>query len=409
MGVSKLRLKKQPYYLIAFRILLVLVWTQETVLRFFKAIFERLPIIGGLSDVIIPIAIIAALIVSLPWFFRKLKGTDLLFYLFMVVLVLGTMAIYDNNASYLREEWWRILVASATFYFLGVAHSHRACSRDLFWCSAIGVAAVFLYQIYKLSRGRVLEEDDMNTAYNLLPSVMYLFYYASYKKKRILWCIAGGATAVMFVFGTRGPIVCIIVYLCALIMNNTLRSQRKGRKILVGILLLGVILLFSNESVFIAISHFMSGIFRMVGFSTRIFDFFLAGEITVSKGRDILQEQIIYYIKENPIVGYGFTGDRHLIGVYCHNLVLELWSHFGVIAGSLVLLALFTLTIIALIKCSKNEKVFKFALMLACLVFAKLMMSNSYAIEPYFFFMIGAYVGILRKFVKRKPKKEEDL
>lgn len=406
MGVSQLQKKKQPYYLIAFRILLVLVWTQETVLRFVRAVIERVPVIGNFSDIFIPACIILALVVAIPWFLKNLKGTDILFYLGIVVLVLGTIAIFDNNAKYLEEEWWQILIAAAPFYFIGVGYSYRNCSRDLFWCSAIGVAVVFMYQVFKLSRGRILEEDDMDTAYNLLPSVMYLIYYASYRKKRIFWLVAGAASLVMFVFGTRGPILCIIVYICALVMNKTLRSRKMNKILLISVVLIGVIVIFSNEKTLMAISDIMSGIFGKLGFSTRIFDFFSAGQATVSVGRDILTEKVLYYIVENPIVGYGFTGDRYLLGVYCHNLILELWCHFGVIVGSLLLLMIMVLVLVTLVKCCNNPKIFKFALMLSCMIFVKLMVSGSYTIEPYFYFMLGAFVSIIRKCVRYRSKED---
>ena len=214
MGASWLFKKKQPYYLIAFRILLALLWTQYTVMIFARAIVQRLPFFNVFADYIVPVAIILALLLSIPWFIKNIRGVDVLFYLGLVVLVIFTMVVFKNNAEIISEQWWRILISSGAFYFVGLAYSHKNCSRDIFWCSLASVVAVFVYQLFKIRSGVVLEEDNMYVAYNLLPSAIYLMYYASIKLRKKYWIIAIVSAFTMFVYGTRGPILCIIVYVC---------------------------------------------------------------------------------------------------------------------------------------------------------------------------------------------------
>ena len=81
MGASRLFTKKQPYYLIAFRILLALLWTQYTVMTFVRAVVQRIPYLSVFADYIVPMAIVLALIVSIPWFIKSVRGVDVLLYL----------------------------------------------------------------------------------------------------------------------------------------------------------------------------------------------------------------------------------------------------------------------------------------------------------------------------------------
>ncbi len=394
--------KKQPYYLIAYRILLALLWTQYTVLSFIRAIISRIPYIGNLSEVFIPFCIILALLVSIPWFVKRVRGIDLLFYVGIVVLYLFTMIAFPDNTEFMAENWWRILGTTTTAYFMGVAYSHKNCSRDIFWCSVAGVFFVFLYQIYKLRNGVALEEENMYVAYNLLPSIMYLLYYAVYKERKYYWIIAGLAVGVVFIFGTRGPVLCIIVFLLAFLLHRTIVYRKKSNYVLLLSLVILLIIFCVYDDLLVEFVSFLSNIFEKFGFSTRIFDFFISGDATTSLGRKYLQQQVISAILANPIKGYGFTGDQYLLGVYCHNLFLELWCHFGVIVGTVIILLLAMLTVTALIKCRNNKKVFFFVVMLISMVYVKLMLSNSYTLEPNFFFMLGVFVAINRKFIKKR-------
>lgn len=408
MGASKSLIKKQPYYLIAYRILLALLWTQYTVLDFIRVIISKIPYIGFLSELFVPTCIILALVASLPWFVKNIRSTDTLFYVGIVVLYLVTMIAFPNNKEFMAENWWRILIATATFYFVGLAYSHTNCSRDLFWCSVAGVFFVFLHQLYKVASGIVLEDDNMYVAYNLLPSMMYLLYYASYKDSKRCWLLAVASVGVMFIFGTRGPILCAIVFMAVYFLHRTIVSGKKRNYLLLLLVVILLIIFCVYDDLLIKIVSFVASVFEKFGFSTRIFDFFISGEVTTSLGRDYLKQEVIRAIINNPIKGYGFTGDQYLLGVYCHNLFLELWCHFGVIGGSLILLALLGLSVVALVRSARSLKIFYFVLMLISMVYVKLMLSNSYTLEPYFFFMIGAFVAISRKCKKRSRISSSD-
>ena len=248
----------------------------------------------------------------------------------------------------------------------------------------------------------------MYVAYNLLPSMMYLLYYAFCNDRKIYWFCGFASLGVMFIFGTRGPILCAIVFMAVYFLHRTIVSGKKRNYLLLLLVVVLLIIFCVYDDLFVKIVSFVASIFEKFGFSTRIFDFFISGEVTTSLGRKYLRQEVIRAIINNPIKGYGFTGDQYLLGVYCHNLFLELWCHFGVIGGSLILLALLGLSVVALVRSARSLKIFYFVLMLISMVYVKLMLSNSYTLEPYFFFMIGAFVSISRKCKKRSRIKSSD-
>ncbi|MBQ8184029.1 MAG: O-antigen ligase family protein [Clostridia bacterium] len=318
------------------------------------------------------------------------------------------MVVFKNNVETIEEQWWRILISSAGFYFVGLSYSHKNCSRDIFWCSLASTVLVFVYQLFKIRSGVVLEEDNMYVAYNLLPSAMYLIYYASIKLRKKYWLVAIASALTMFVYGTRGPILCIIVYLALYLVHRFSKttSKRKFALILIGLFALAIVLVY--DDLFVKLASLISNIFERFGFSTRIFDFYVSGDVAVSKGRDYLTNHVLEAIAKNPFIGYGFTGDQYLLGVYCHNLIYEMWCHFGVILGSLFLLSLAGLTVVALLKSRSNKKIFFFVVMLISMIYVKLMLSGTYTMEPYFYFMLGIFVAVNRKFYKTRRVKSAD-
>lgn len=390
-------LNSQSYKSIPYRILLALLWTQYTILNLVSAVIERLPVVGVLSDLFVPVCIIFAILASLPWFSKYIRGRDILFYIGMVMLVLFTMIFFPQTMNYLQTDWWKILILAAPFYLVGVSYSDKTCSNDLFWCSVVGVIAIFAYRLYLIGAGKAPENDDMDAAYKLLPSVMYLIYYAYNKRRKRYWAVAAASALFMFVFGTRGPILCILIYVIALMMYGVMKEHSAKKMVALTGIIIVVVAVFSQDELFLQMSLKLSDLLERLGFSSRIFDYYIAGEAATSKGRELLAQQATEAIINSPLFGYGFTGDRYVLGIYVHNFILEIWVHFGIVFGSIILLAIMTLVIVALVKTFKARKVFTFVLMLVCMMFVKLLLSSSYTIEPYFYFMLGVLVCTIRK------------
>ena len=396
MGASRSLMTNQPYNSIAFRVLVAILWTQYTVMPLIKAVIERLPYVNFLAELFIPMSIILSAMACLPWFLRHIRGGDVGFYIGAVLVVLFSMVIHPITVDYLQEDWWRILVAAVPMYFIGVSFSLKDCKNDLFWCSVFSVLGMFIFRLYLLNSGRELENDDMDAAYRMLPSIMYLIHYAYMKRKPIYYIIAAVLSTIIFIFGTRGPILCILVYVSALILYITVKSGSKKRILLITLGIGVVLVIFSSDTLFVQFASVFSKLFGRMGFSTRIFDFILAGDIAQSKGREYLAKQAIAAIIENPAWGYGITADRAMFGIYPHNIVLELWCQYGVLIGTTVVIAIMVLTIIALVKTFKNKREFTFVLLFVSMIFVKLMISGTYTTESYFYFTLGLFINIAR-------------
>lgn len=388
-----------------FQLLVVLYWARWSVFRYVITIIKRLPIIGEYGGLVMPVLFIALIIFSLPYILQRIQIKDFLVYLSVVLIVLSTLLLYPDSSEYIFPYLWQILGTSVPLYFLGVAYDHEEQKNQLFWWSLIGVIATFLYQIYSLSSGRVLETDNMSASYSLLPSIMYLIYWAVDNKGAGYWVLAVGAMMVSFVFGTRGPILIAFLFFAICLGYKILKLKDVGLKVFLILLLAVAVLYISTGNRIMEWAVSLSETFGKIGFSTRIFDFIIQEDLANDTGRENLSSAVWNAILQRPFSGYGFMGDRAVIGIYVHNIALEFLCSYGLFFGSAGILAVIYVSVTAVARSWKSSTSW-FMLMFACYILIKLMLSGSYVFEPYFYLFVGLSIGTARRCSKKTAFEE---
>lgn len=379
-----------------FRLLVLVFWSQHTILKFATEFLERLPFFSRFSGYIVPFLFISLFLLSWPYIIRQVRIPDILFVLSIVLVVVMTLLIYPDSSSYINVELWRIFGLAVPLYFVGVIYDHEEIKRDLYWTSLIGVITMFVYQLYKLGTGRALEEDGMNASYNTLPSIMYLIYWAITNKGIKNWFVALSASAVSFVFGTRGPILAIIIFLSIGTIYKVLKIKNVAVKIVIILAIFVSVTYIVSGDTLVTLAVYLSEKFEEIGFSTRIFDFFIEEQLAESEGREKISEVVILAIKQKPLLGYGFMGDRLVTdGHYAHNLILELLCSFGVLFGGIASVLSIAVPLVAITR-FRGTNISWMLTMLVCMMFPKLFVSSSYVFEANFFLLLGVSVNILR-------------
>ena len=377
--------------------LLVLIWGEHTIFDYVVQVFRQLPIIGEFYRGVIPFLTGILIFLSLPYLLREIRLVDVLFYCACIVFLCVSIVALPENAPYIEKDMWRVLGVAIPMYFIGLGYDHDKFKNILYYCSLLGVCLTFLYQIYYLNSGREFVSDNMDAAYNLLPSLLYLVYWAFEKRKIVYWVIAVISLPIIFIFGTRGPMLACAVFLAFELFFKVFLNKSLLLKILfVGAGIFVFWLLFFSDAL-VQLAQFLSKKFEAYGFSTRIFDYFLEGDIAHSSGRDEIYDSAINAIFQSPAFGYGIMGDRVVTNaVYVHNIVLEFWCQFGLVFGTLLLGVVIIIPIRALYLERQNPSGFYFILMLACIVFTKLMLSGSYITEMYLFLLLGICMRYIR-------------
>ena len=147
------------------------------------------------------------------------------------------------------------------------------------------------------------------------------------------------------------------------------------------------------------------------GFSLRILDKLESGEIATSTSREKIAARVWEHTLQSPVFGMGLFADRRVAGgSYAHNIALEILIQFGLVFGS-ALLGIMIFMLVGsyryLRKSGQTITLDFFGAVVFSFAF-KLMLSDSYLTEPYFFMVLGFAGAVMsdRKWDKKREKLE---
>lgn len=241
----------------------------------------------------------------------------------------------------------------------------------------------FILLFVLFSRGNF--DYSMIGGYALIFQTLIIFdhYIEKHKWYDLVMCIAD--LVVIFIYGSRGPLLCA----CVMIVTKVLFSASTNIKKKIGIIfstcvLSGVIFLFYN--------NLINGLIKLtniMGYSSRNLYLLLNGRISSESGREAIQSYYLQEIMEGPVLGHGIAGGWIAVGRYPHNIFIELLLSFGPVFGVLVSLCIIVLCYFA-IKNGTHDKRRLCHVLFAYSIY--LLLSDSFLRSPMFFMLI--FLGI---------------
>ena len=364
-------------------------------------VYFLLPIINsfGLSNSaynLISIFWIIGIYFCLSLIFKAIRLIDIVAYLAVCSFYYLSPTIYPMSRIFVESTFSSFALNKLPFYFLALMINFHRDKNALAIISKLQLVMTAFFVLLSLV-GLVnisASRENMASSYAVLFPTMFLFYIFSRTQSKIdlIFFILG--VFLILVFGTRGPLLCLIIYLLVYLFHNYKHNTVVSINILLGI---GFVYIFLRPIVLVLM--FLT---KMVGLSTRIFESFLDEELfnyESSSGRDEIHELLWnYIINDQGGIGYGLGSDR-LMGrtgtEYAHNIVYEIWMDFGIYFGSLLLFLLALLFVFSLKKAYRSEDYY-FLLILFVFSIIREFLSSSYLQDYQFYFFIGFCVNILR-------------
>lgn len=188
----------------------------------------------------------------------------------------------------------------------------------------------------------------------------------------------------VLVFGSRGSILCVVVYVA---LRMILVKGRGFLKLSI-IAVIGAFLAFYEQ-----IGIFVLNLLNSYGIYSRSLTLFFTRMDYVS-GRDKIQESAMELLALNKWIGYGASSSENMIGGYPHNIFVEILFDYGYIGGAILIFLLMTILVTFILKSKKDT-----AILFFCWGFVPLFLSNSYMKEWKFFFLLGIVYG---QFIRKK-------
>lgn len=378
-----------PSYIKTFRpfdLIIILVWISNPLITYAKIVMSHMPILHQFVDVIMPIIYISLIILSLGFLKTTIHFVDIMIYMLVAAIYLLHYICFPQNQAYLQQYLFSFFITVLPVYFVGVSmHDIIKIKPVLEVLSYIAILCYFIFRtIIAVEGDRSVAGGDMFGAYSLLPFLLFTTWCNFERYFNVLKLITlFSSLFVLLLLGNRGSMLCYIIFVALYFLSNSGRTI-KSWMWLIGIVCMIIFLLFFNEIV-LSLAY----ITEQLGFSLRIFEKIMDGEILDSSGRDALLSTAADAIFQKPFLGYGITGDRVILGgIYVHNIFLEILLAFGLSGGIILILAIFLIVIKAYRQTADRDLRAILLIFVSCGLFP-LFLSSTYLDWPKFFLLLG--------------------
>lgn len=381
----------------AFDLLLFVVWGYGIITLYANVIMCRIIGISIDKSPLLTIVIVTLIIASLPYLLKYLKLFDFVLYGAIVALYFSQAAIYMNNAPFLNQMSERFFLYCLPYYGLYKCINVEKSFR-MFRFMAIVSIIVDALQFLLLGGANKYDlasegAHGMTMAYSLLPHVLIMLWTCFKQKTFFDIAITALGVLLLLSMGTRGPILCVFVFVIGYCFM--FGEFKKPRRTKISVFILGGVCYLLLEPLLFVVTLIIS----KFGMSSRVVSMMLNNSLNDSNGRDAIQEIVLDYVNSGPFWGYGLAGDRVMLsgiwsdGGFSHNLVVEMMASFGRIPG-LVICVMIALYIIYVIRHSYNRINSIFFWMLVSICVSELV-SGSFLQDPVLYMMFGFGANIL--------------
>lgn len=217
----------------------------------------------------------------------------------------------------------------------------------------------------------VITTYNMSLSYGLLLPAVSLYT----RKKWYSLCAALFLFVVIVVLGSRGAAIIFMLYVCYDIFQA-------NRRLFLPIMIFALI----SACTLPLFLEWLDGI----GVQSRTLSLLLSDNITYTSGRDYIYDKVMEEFWNNPIVGMGLWGDRVILaGIYCHNIILELYLNWGIVIGSILFIYFVYKLVHVYMLSDKNRRNILVKYFMTMVI--PLMASGSYLTSYNF----GTFIGIL--------------
>ncbi len=295
-------------------------------------------------------------------------------YFSVLLIIILTLIFFPANKIYLLDNLFYLLCINIPCFLCVASIRSISVLRRIMHILSFIIFALGLVYMFLLGIGKIIFSlySMPFSNYLLLPALVFI------TQRRVIYFIFFIVICIMMlIIGSRGALVAAILYTLSILYFDKFKSG--------SLIFLLLLLIVFSATLFEAIITLT----EEVGISSRTIHLFTQGNITQSSARSEIYSVTWASVLKGPLLGHGIYGDRVILGgEYCHNIILELLHNFGILPGSVIVIAIFIFTIHTLLRSNKENK--KFLVMILCYSIIPLMVSGSYLNDSKFGLFLGS-------------------
>lgn len=402
--------KSGKIYIDIYVILVFCAFCYDSLLRFLIPISARIPFVKTISNEVPIVVILFLVLMNLAkGNFKKITAKDILFVFTMLLALSVSYMLFPETRQYFNELNMRgIFFGVIPFFLLGV--DFDASEKTVKWITYgayISILIRLAYTNYFLQT-RELGHDNMYGAYTMLPHTLLciraIFDDEIPVQKWLKVVLAVVASVFVMSMGTRGPVLIILAYTLVLMWNNLIKGKRGKIFVIIAFAVAGYAVM---SGAYLQVLDMIRDLFESIGLSTRVIDMFFENEyISNTSGRDKIYEMLIEKIEQSPVYGYGIFGEWQYVGYSAHNLPLQMFMHYGIIGGMVIML-MYVYFVAKAIYVAENRRAKEIIIMYAVFVAVRGVFGGDY-LRGNFFFLLGLSLNQIREHNKAKKERKRE-
>lgn len=283
-----------------------------------------------IANIIISIILLLFLVPSFLSTLREKRNFVPLSLFFLLIVLITQILMFPENMDSLIPYIPKILGMSYGCFLMATC----LIQYNVFYDKMIRFSRlIILFGIFKFVATEFygvkgIEKLDYNMSFGFFLVVPGLFVFSNLKYKKIHDLMLFISTLVMvFILGSRGSILAILLGCIFIGINQIKIKKLEDMLIYVSLSFLTLVTLINIKN----IAMFVYQILKSYNINSRFLTMLLFGDITSTTNRDILQQNIINLISENPVLGNGILSD-----LSSHNIFLEVFLFFGIPLGLVI-------------------------------------------------------------------------
>ena len=391
--------------------LMLFLYINLSIIQIFTARIGRLTSNQELVSSILSQSILSAFI--LYWCINKHIWSISLIVPFMTTLLFIISAfIYPDRADMIlsyRDGIWNIISVGGSMmgFFIVMNIKDYTVLENIMRLSLWYQVPYFLYICIRAGKTGYwiikVGNDTFKSSYNMevgygMSLVAILLIYAFYKRRNVfLLLISALFEFLIILFGSRGAMLPLIVYLMMWFFISRGESKWKafGKKLTI-LVISCVVLFFIITSIDLITVYINDFFLDRLNYYSRSLMRFINGDVGNASSRIDLWKPMWKYLRENAYLPLGLYADRELVGTYSHNFIIEIISNFGMFGIGAVLYLFFQTVRFFKICTEECEKMFLCVFMSYSIT--RLMLSSSFWMERYFWIYLSLLVVGIRKY-----------
>lgn len=256
-------------------------------------------------------------------------GLILVFFLIGLFFIINYLMFGYSDGFKYSVERFMFYVLPGCLFFCSIKR-FDILFNDLYFFSKLIVPLSLLVTI--MNRNNMsLRVYSMAFAYSLLfPIIILIYEYYINKKCSSLAFVLMGILSILLA-GSRGPLLGIAFFCMSILVKRFLVEKNVLKALL--LFLVSLVLLIAHEFIL----NILLELVGYFGWYSRTLSLF-TNDFYHDSGRLGMYKIILDEIESNPFILHGIAGEYKLIGVYVHNIFLELLYTFGVLFGGIIIL-----------------------------------------------------------------------